>query len=237
MTIQIKERNPRLYTFNQARIEEQMKEYDNNFYESDMVILGSKASAIKAIDAFAEIYVSKNPEILRQYPILKVAYNENGEKKDILQMLQERESLITKKPKDRIDELYKTALNQKFFDPEEGTSTKDELEKLDKWIEETGTEDEFVYDLIRFRLDRSELTEEEKQQYIDEETEKAKKTKEKQQGTQLTSEQEWLEEMEACYNESTKIENYAGKQKQIIKDISEQLRKKDEKEIDDFLVE
>ena len=49
------------------------------------------------------------------------------------------------------------------------------------------------------------------------------------------SEQEWLEEMQSCYSESTKIEDYAGKQKQIIKDISEQLRKKDEKENEDFL--
>ena len=114
-------------------------------------------------------------EILKQYPILKVAYKENGERKDILQMLQERENLLTQKPKDRIDELYQIALNQRFFTPEEGKGTKDELEKLDKWIEETGTDDEFIYDLIRFRLDRSELTEEEKQQYIDEEKEKAKK--------------------------------------------------------------
>lgn len=229
----IKERNPKLYTFSQAGIEEKMKEYDNNFYDSDMVIYGSKASAIKALDAFVEVFVSKNPEVLKQYPILKVAYKENGERKDILQMLQERETLLTKKPKDRIDELYQIALNQRFFTPEEGKGTKDELEALDKWIEETGTEDEFVYDLIRFRLDRSELTGEEKQQYIDEE--KAKRIREKKQNISSISEQEWLEEMQSCYSESTKIQNYAGKQKQIIKDISEQLRKKDEKENEDFL--
>ena len=150
-------------------------------------------------------------------------------------MLQERETLLTKKPKDRIDELYQIALNQRFFTPEEGKGTKDELEALDKWIEETGTEDEFVYDLIRFRLDRSELTGEEKQQYIDEEKEKAKRIREKKQNISSMSEQEWLEEMQSCYSESTKIQNYAGKQKQIIKDISEQLRKKDEKENEYFL--
>lgn len=231
----IKEKNPKLYTFSQAGIEEKMKEYDNNFYDSDMVIFGSKASAIKALDAFVEVFVSKNPEILKQYPILKVAYKENGERKDILQMLQERETLLTKKTKDRIDELYQIALNQRFFTPEEGKGTKDELEKLDKWIEETGTDDEFIYDLIRFRLDRSELTEEEKQQYIDEEKGKAKRISKKKQNISSMSEQEWLEEMQSCYSESAKIENYAGKQKQIIKDISEQLRKKDEKENEDFL--
>lgn len=231
----IKERNPKLYTFSQAAIEEKMKEYDNNFYNSDMVMWGSKASAIKALDAFVEVFVSKNPEILKQYPILKVAYKENGERKDILQMLQEREDLLTEKPKDRIDELYQTALNQRFFTPEEGAGTKDELEKLDRWIEETGTDDEFVYDLIRFRLDRSELTEEENQQYIDEEKGKAKRIREKEQSVLSTPEQEWLEEMQSCYSESAKIENYAGKQRQIIKDISEQLRKKDEKENEDFL--
>lgn len=92
-------------------------------------------------------------------------------------MLQEKEALITKRPKDEIDGLYQIVMNQKFFDRTEGVSTEDELEKLDKW----------------------------------------------------------MEEMQSCYRESTRIENYTGKQAQIIKEISEQLRKKDEKEINDFL--
>ena len=90
-------------------------------------------------------------------------------------MLKEREELIKGGKKENIDELYKLSLNRKFFDREEGISTEGELLDLDTYIEHTGTEDEFIYDLIRFRLSRSEMTDEQINNFIDDEKEKAAK--------------------------------------------------------------
>lgn len=255
----IKERNPKLYElYSQEKMETLMKKYDKNFYEADFEIKGMKGSAIKSVDSWAELYIENHPEAISQYPVLKVAYDENGKKKDILKMLSEREEIIQKRPKDRIDELYKTVMNQKFFDREEGVTTEGELMALDKWIEKTGTEDEFIYDLVRFRLDRSELTDEEKDDFIKVQKAKASRVRklrddaqqEKQaereksikdevgdefNGSDKENEQLWLDRMQLCYNKSTQIENYEGKQAEIIKAISEQLRKKDQKEIDEYL--
>lgn len=257
----VEERNPKLYElYNQEKMNKLMSKYDEMFYESDIEVNGMKGSAIKSLDSWAEIYIEDHPQILKQYPILKVAYDEKGRKKDIFQMLSEREDIIQRRPKDRIDELYKTVLNQKFFDQEEGVTTEGELLALDKWIEETGTEDEFVYDLVRFRLDRSELTEEEKESFISEQKLKASRVrksrddeqqekqpekeksikdevgdefkKEKNNGEE---EKKWNNRMQLCYSKSTQIENYTKKQADIIRAISEQLREKDQKEIDEYM--
>lgn len=41
--------------------------------------------------------------------------------------------------------------------------------------------------------------------------------------------------MQLCYSKSTQIENYTKKQADIIRAISEQLREKDQKEIDEYM--
>ena len=252
----IKKRNPNLYSqFNHKKIEILLKRYDNNFYDSDFEIHGYKGSAIKSIDSWSEYYINEHPEVIEQYPVLKVAYNKDGRKKDILQMLKERDSLVLTQPKDTIDELYKTIMNQKFFDKEEGISTEGELLALDKWVEETGTDDPFIYDLIRYRLDRSELTDEEKDKFISDEMKKAKKIRNEEEqeknpqkeesikdevgAEEIKDEQEeeqvWIKRMQLCYSKSTHIDNYPAKQKDLIKTISEQLREKDQKEIDEYM--
>lgn len=235
----IRERNPKLYElYSQEKMDTLMKKYDENFYEADIEVEGMKGSAIKSLDSWAELYIEEHPEAISQYPVLKVAYDKNGKKKDILQMLSEREEIIQDRPKDRIDELYKTVMNQKFFDREKGVTTERELLALDKWIEETGTEDEFIYDLVRFRLDRSDLTDEEKEDFIKEQKAKAnriRKLRDEFNESDKENEQLWLDRMQLCYSKSTQIENYTGKQAEVIKAISEQLRKKDQKEIDEYL--
>lgn len=255
----IKERNPKLYAlYNQEKMEELMQKYDQNFYEGEFEVYGYKGDSIKSLDTWAESYIERHPELVSRHPILRLAYNEAGKKKDIVQMLQEREEIIQKRPKDQIDELYGTMLNRKFFDREEGISTEGELLALDSWVEQTGTEDEFIYDLIRFRLDRSEMTEDEKDNFISQEKAKAslaRKLREEGQqerepqksegikdeigdevkGNAQGNEAIWLNRMQWCYDKSTQIENYTGKQAEAIKAISEQLRARDQKEIDSYM--
>lgn len=140
-------------------------------------------------------------------------------------MLQEREKLIQSNPKKDIDELYEIILNQKFFYSKKGVSTEEELLELDKYIEQTGTDDQFIYDLIKFRLDRSDLKEEQKEDFIHEEKEKARKIRQKQEKQKMQLKRDELEENPENTNASQKI----------IKGISEQLRRKDEEELDQYM--
>lgn len=255
----IQEMNPKLYgLYKQETIEKLMQQYDENAYESEFEIYGSKGDSIKSLDSWTEIYVEDHPEILQKYPVLRIGYNEDGKKKDLLQMLGEREGLIKDGKKEELDELYKVVLNRKFFDREEGVSTEGELLDLDTYIERTGTDDEFIYDLIRYRLSRSDMTQDQIETFIAEEKEKAanarKKREEEQQEKEpqheksikdevgdeaIKDEQEeeqiWINRMQLCYRKSTQVENYPDKQKDAIKAISEQLREKDQKEIDAYL--
>lgn len=174
----IKEIDINLYNlYDKNKISNQIKKYDNNFYKSNLEILGVQGSAIKTLDTMTEIYISKHSELLDKYPVLKLGYNEDGTRKDIKQLLKDRDEILKKRPKKEIDDLYNVIMNQKFFDFEEGIGTKHELLVLDDYIEETGTEDEFIYDLVRYRLNRSKLNEEEKEKFIKNEKKKAEKVR------------------------------------------------------------
>lgn len=174
----IKEININLYNlFDEEKIKKKMKIYEDNFYKSDLEIIGLQGSAIKVLDTMTEVCISKHTELLNEYPILKLGYNENGTKKDIKQLLEDRDKLINERPKVEIDDLYNVIINQKFFDYEEGIGTKDELLALDEYVEKTGTDDEFIYNLVRIRLNRSKWTEKEKEKFILREKEKARKVR------------------------------------------------------------
>lgn len=245
--------NPELYVlYNQKGIKKQMNVYDENFYDGEFEIFQTKGDTIKSLDAWTDFYVTDHPEILQRYPILKIKYNEDGKQKDILQMLRERERLVQSCKKNEIDDLYEVAMNRKFFEKEDGCGTEDELLYLDKYIEETGTEDEFIYDLVRYRLNRGELTEEQIETFISAQKEKASeirkiKNEEQQEknteclireeyvGDEQEREQKWINIMQIYYSKSTQIEGYSSKQSEVIKSISEQLRKRDDKELDKYL--
>lgn len=249
----IQDMNPKLYVlYNQKGIKKQMNKYDQNFYDAEFDIYGSKGDTIKSLDVWTYCYVTDYPEILQRYPILKIKYNEDGKPKDILQMLRERETVLQSGKKDEIDDLYEVAMNRKFFDSIDGFSTEDELLYLDKYIEQTGTEDEFIYDLVRYRLNRGELTEEQIETFISDQKEKASeirkiKNEEQQEkhtkdgiieesvGDEQEKEQRWLNRMQLYYSKSTQIENYSSKQAEVIKSVSEKLRKQDQKEFDEYI--
>ena len=134
--------------------------------------------------------------------------------------MKDRDEIIKKRPKDEIDELYNVLINQKFFDYEEGIGTKHELLALDEYIEKTGTEDEFIYNLIKYRLNRSKLDEEEKRTFILKEKEKAEKVRKIKKGKykrQLYKRNRQAEKIESISNEFNDTD---------IKEIKEFLGKK-----------
>lgn len=214
----IKDININLYNlYDKGKLQKQIKKYDDNFYKSDLEILGLQGSAIKTLDTMTEVYICKHIKLLNKHPILKLAYNEDGTRKDIRQLLKDRDEIIRKRPKNEIDELYNVIINQKFFDYEEEIGTKHELLALDEYIEETGTEDEFIYNLIRYRLNRSKLNEEEKKTFISKEKEKAKKVRK---AKKRKYKMQWYKK---------------NKQAEKIESISNQFNDTDIQEIKEFL--
>lgn len=207
-------------SYDKEKLQDQVKKYGDNFYKADLEILGLQGSAIKTLDTMTEVYICKHIKLLNKYPILKLAYNEDGTRKDIKQLLKDRDEIIKKRPKDEIDELYNVLINQKFFDYEEGIGTKHELLALDEYIEKTGTEDEFIYNLIKYRLNRSKLDEEEKRTFILKEKEKAEKVRKIKKGKykrQLYKRNRQAEKIESISNEFNDTD---------IKEIKEFLGKK-----------
>jgi len=171
----IQKYNPVLFEkYNQEEIAKRMEQYDENFYESEISLFNNNGSAINMIDTGCCTYIMNNPEALEKFPILKLAFNNDGTKKDITQILKDRrEMLKSDRNPEQINELYKTIANQKNFRAGGLKGTKSELEDLDTYIRETGTDDEFVYDLIRFRLQKAKLDPEKIEEYMKNEYEAA----------------------------------------------------------------
>ena len=97
--------------------------------------------------------------MLSKYPILQLAYNPDGTKKDIITLLQDRTAqLDSGVDLKTINELYRTIANQKNFYIGGLPGVKPEILALGRYIQETGTDDEFVYDLLRDRLQMKNLT-------------------------------------------------------------------------------
>ena len=97
--------------------------------------------------------------MLSKYPILQLAYNPDGTKKDIITLLQDRNAqLDSGEDLQAMNELYRTIANQKNFYIGGLPGVKPEILALGRYIQETGTDDEFVYDLLRDRLQMKNLT-------------------------------------------------------------------------------
>lgn len=99
----------------------------------------------------ADKYIEATPEIIKQIPVLKFAYNSDGSKKSITQLIQDRANFISNNigaDLQRIDDLYRTIANYRTFD-------KNELLLIHEYIEKTGTNDEFVFELIKYRLEKA----------------------------------------------------------------------------------
>lgn len=152
----IKEYAPNLFKkYNGKKIESMMQGYDKNYYDALSSISEKGTLNLKQeIETRAAIYIMAHPEILNNFPILDVAFNKDGTKRDVIELLEERNELLEDSQNtDVVNELYQMIINNR--NPSHGglKGTKDELLKIEKYIQETGTEDEFVYNLIRYKLE------------------------------------------------------------------------------------
>ena len=149
--------------YNGKKIEGLMQEYDKNYYEALSSTNEKGRISLKTeIETRAAIYIMDHPEVLQEFPILNIAFNKDGSKRDIIELLGGRKELLeSNQNTEMINELYKMIINNR--NPSHGglKGTKDELLKLEKYIQETGTEDEFIYDLIKYKLEhKTNMTQE-----------------------------------------------------------------------------
>lgn len=155
----LKEYNVNLYQiYDQKKVNALLEEYSKNFYDSTMNIFGKEYEPIAILENCSSVYIEKHPEIVEQYPIYQLGFNKDGRKKHIVQLLEDCEKML----KDGVEvqvvnDLYKTIINKAIGERHDGFQKIDEIELnlLDIYIQETGTEDAFIYDLIRYRLKKN----------------------------------------------------------------------------------
>lgn len=143
--------------FQEIDIEEFLNEMQKIDEKTSYEITGQVSFEQRNIDTrvlitfAADKYIEATPEIIKQIPVLKFAYNSDGSKKSITQLIQDRANFISNNigaDLQRIDDLYRTIANYRTFD-------KNELLLIHEYIEKTGTNDEFVFELIKYRLEKA----------------------------------------------------------------------------------
>lgn len=133
-----------------------------------------------------EEYVKAKPETINEIPVLQFAFHADGTRKDIIQLIQDRKNLIDNNSMldiQQVDDLYKTIANYKII-------TKEEVSNIIDYIEKTGTNDDFVFDLLQFRLEKTNLTEEKISELMESERAEAAKVREQKGEQELQHEKE-----------------------------------------------
>ncbi len=150
----IKQFAPDLYKqYDPKKIEEGKKQYDARYYDGKIDLFGKSRRGTAQIDKACSQYVALHPEVLETYPVLQLGFNLDGTKKTLQQLLEERQQFIAEgKPVDKVNELYTTLANYKNYVKGTPGGTKEELLFLCEYVRETGTDDEFIYDLMGYRL-------------------------------------------------------------------------------------
>lgn len=133
-----------------------------------------------------EEYVKARPETINEIPVLQFAFHADGTRKDMIQLIQDRKNLIdnhTMLDTQQVDDLYKTIANYKPINGKEALSIVD-------YIEKTGTNDDFVFDLLQFRLEKANWTEEQINEFMESERAEAAKVREQKGEQELQHEKE-----------------------------------------------
>lgn len=189
----MKKYNPKLYqAYNQEVIAQRLENYDRNFYDAEVALKSGKSvDLMLQIDTLSSVYIEQHPEIIEKFPILQVGYNLDGTKKDLSQLIAERHNMLTSsETPDKINELYEAIANHRNVLTGGLKGTKDELFSLDDYIARTGTDDEFIFDLIRYRLEnKTKMTPEQITEFMKREYATASKVRQERQGQEIKHEE------------------------------------------------
>lgn len=146
----------------QDKVKKVYKDCNDNFFKSQLTILEETGDSIKQLDKIAATFILNNPNIIKIFPILKVAYNEDGTKKDLRTLLFEREVIINNEQQmlsegtneREINALYKIIINEKYFDVDS------ELDIITDYIRDTKRMDSFICYLLKYRLNMKNFSNE-----------------------------------------------------------------------------
>ena len=110
--------------------------------------------------------LEKSPETtLAKYPILRVAYREDGTRKDLEELLKDRGKMLERGAlEDETNKLLLTILESRETSKEEMLQ---QLDTIEEEIYKKGIESGFEYDLLKRTLQRGKMTEEKAEKYIE----------------------------------------------------------------------
>lgn len=155
--------NSKLYNiYDINEIKEKLNKYDKNCYweNNDILFEGKNVNAKALLDFASTQYVKKFPETLKIYPVLQYAFNDDGSRKGVIELIEDRKKLLeNEKSSENLDNLYATIANYKNLE-------KTEVSLLYNYIATTGTNDEFIFKLLKYRLDRSILSPDKKEELM-----------------------------------------------------------------------
>lgn len=182
------------------------------------------------INFVADKYIEVKPEIINQIPVLKFAYNSDGSKKDIIQLIQERDNLISSNSEadlQSVDDLYKTIANYRNIE-------KGEMVELYDYITKTGAEDEFVFDLIQYRLRKTNWSQEKISEFMQQIREDVAKNREEREEQQV--EVIWQKRFQSWDRDSVNLPNNVKRKEEAIKVIKDIERQKTQQEKQDDII-
>lgn len=184
--------NPRLYQrYSPELMQGRMANYDRNFTDSKMVMGEKTFDPLLEEDTLCTLYLQEHPEYLEKYPILQLGFNLDGSKKDILQLIEDRKLMLDSgRSPEVVDELYEIIINHKNVSMDKLKGTSAELQALGNYIKQTGTDDEFIFNLIRYRLEnKTRLPQEQIDKLMEQQYATASKVRQERQGQEIKHEE------------------------------------------------
>lgn len=186
--------------YDMSKIISEIEQYDKNYYEAVTSNTNGQYDLKREIDKRASDYIQQNPGLVEQFPILQVGFHKDGTKKDIIELIEDRNDMINNGEKiEKVNELYEIIANHRNVLNGGLRGTNAEMAALKSYIEQTGTEDEFIYSLLSYRVEnRTKATPEAKKAYMEQVYTNAAKTRQER------------EEKEIEYEESESIKDEIG---------------------------
>lgn len=134
-------------------IEQDKKKYRSVFSNEEFFLSLDFNNSFRTIDSVVSIYIKEHPELIIKYPILSVGYKNDGSKKNIVELIIDRNTmLLNNKDKGELDALYYTLCNYKDYDIVDENGAKGECEKIINYMYQLGDIDDFVLELLKHRL-------------------------------------------------------------------------------------
>jgi len=143
-------------TLNVDVLKKRIKSYQEKPLKSNRKLFGvntKEGQNLEHMEFAAKKILEIEPWHLDRYPILKIAYNEDGTRKNILQLLVDREKRMQRKnvSEKSINDLFYAILDNRITTIDEEYK---EIEELNEYSQNIGKKDVFLEDLMKTRLIR-----------------------------------------------------------------------------------